>query len=137
MRYVASLSVCEPADGRARDSVCVAALCRLQGWLLKEGGFVKNWKRRWFAVGATCVYYFETPSHCSRFKYMCNAEFASVTDAIKSCGLGSSCVNRDWCCSWLFVLLVLVNGCWLFVCKLACLFNLCTAIGVFCFVVVV
>jgi cytohesin len=30
-----------------------------EGWLLKQGGRVKNWKRRWFILNDNCLYYFE------------------------------------------------------------------------------
>ncbi|KAI1239176.1 hypothetical protein IHE44_0012288 [Lamprotornis superbus] len=30
-----------------------------EGWLLKLGGRVKTWKRRWFILTANCLYYFE------------------------------------------------------------------------------
>ncbi|XP_017508535.2 cytohesin-4 isoform X2 [Manis javanica] len=31
----------------------------LEGWLLKLGGRVKTWKRRWFILTDSCLYYFE------------------------------------------------------------------------------
>ncbi|XP_028934303.1 cytohesin-4 isoform X3 [Ornithorhynchus anatinus] len=31
----------------------------LEGWLLKLGGRVKTWKRRWFILTDNCLYYFE------------------------------------------------------------------------------
>ncbi|XP_077980682.1 cytohesin-2-like isoform X2 [Glandiceps talaboti] len=30
-----------------------------EGWLLKQGGRVRNWKRRWFILTDNCLYYFE------------------------------------------------------------------------------
>lgn len=30
-----------------------------EGWLSKQGGRVKNWKRRWFILNDNCLYYFE------------------------------------------------------------------------------
>ncbi|XP_062874480.1 cytohesin-1-like [Trichomycterus rosablanca] len=30
-----------------------------EGWLLKEGGGVKTWKRRWFILTNSCLYYFQ------------------------------------------------------------------------------
>ncbi|KAI5097814.1 cytohesin-3 [Silurus meridionalis] len=30
-----------------------------EGWLLKEGGRVKTWKRRWFILTDSCLYYFQ------------------------------------------------------------------------------
>uniref|UniRef100_A0A3P8QGT7 PH domain-containing protein n=1 Tax=Astatotilapia calliptera TaxID=8154 RepID=A0A3P8QGT7_ASTCA len=30
-----------------------------EGWLLKLGGRVKTWKRRWFILTDNCLYYFE------------------------------------------------------------------------------
>jgi len=34
----------------------------LQGWLLKQGGRYKSWKKRWFVLSGGCLYYFEYPS---------------------------------------------------------------------------
>ncbi|CAG5114531.1 unnamed protein product, partial [Candidula unifasciata] len=30
-----------------------------EGWLMKQGGRVKNWKRRWFILNDNCLYYFK------------------------------------------------------------------------------
>lgn len=30
-----------------------------EGWLQKQGGRYKNWKRRWFILNDNCLYYFE------------------------------------------------------------------------------
>jgi len=30
-----------------------------EGWLLKQGGSWKNWKRRWFVLSDRCLYYFQ------------------------------------------------------------------------------
>lgn len=30
-----------------------------EGWLMKQGGSWKNWKRRWFVLNDRCLYYFE------------------------------------------------------------------------------
>jgi cytohesin len=30
-----------------------------KGWLDKQGGKVKTWKRRWFVLNGNCLYYFE------------------------------------------------------------------------------
>ncbi|XP_052068872.1 cytohesin-1-like isoform X6 [Mytilus californianus] len=30
-----------------------------EGWLWKQGGRVKNWKRRWFILNDNCLYYFQ------------------------------------------------------------------------------
>ena len=32
-----------------------------QGWLTKQGGSVKTWKRRWFVLKDYCLYYFKDP----------------------------------------------------------------------------
>ncbi|KAG7400153.1 hypothetical protein PHYBOEH_006861 [Phytophthora boehmeriae] len=34
----------------------------LQGWLYKQGGFVKNWKKRWFVAREGKMMYYHTPS---------------------------------------------------------------------------
>jgi cytohesin len=31
-----------------------------EGWLWKQGGRVRNWKRRWFVITDGCLFYFET-----------------------------------------------------------------------------
>uniref|UniRef100_A0A673IVY2 Cytohesin-2 n=1 Tax=Sinocyclocheilus rhinocerous TaxID=307959 RepID=A0A673IVY2_9TELE len=35
-----------------------------EGWLLKLGGRVKTWKRRWFILTDNCLYYFEYTTNC-------------------------------------------------------------------------
>ena len=30
-----------------------------EGWLVKQGGSWKNWKRRWFVLNDGCLYYFQ------------------------------------------------------------------------------
>ena len=30
-----------------------------EGWLVKQGGSWKNWKRRWFVLSDGCLYYFQ------------------------------------------------------------------------------
>lgn len=32
-----------------------------EGWLLKQGGRYKTWKKRWFVLEENCLYYFEKP----------------------------------------------------------------------------
>lgn len=32
-----------------------------KGWLLKRGGRIKTWKRRWFVLNDNCLYYFKHP----------------------------------------------------------------------------
>lgn len=32
-----------------------------EGWLLKQGGKVKTWKKRWVICSGSVLYYFETP----------------------------------------------------------------------------
>jgi hypothetical protein len=33
--------------------------CWLVGWLTKQGGFIKNWKKRWFVLQGTKLHYYE------------------------------------------------------------------------------
>jgi len=33
-----------------------------KGWLTKQGGRIKTWKRRWFILSDNCLFYFKTPS---------------------------------------------------------------------------
>lgn len=30
-----------------------------EGWLWKQGGRYRSWKRRWFILSGKCLYYFE------------------------------------------------------------------------------
>ena len=33
-----------------------------KGWLTKEGGKHKTWKKRWFILTENCLYYFKSPN---------------------------------------------------------------------------
>jgi len=35
----------------------------MQGWLTKQGGRIKTWKRRWFVLKDGCMYYFSNPTN--------------------------------------------------------------------------
>jgi hypothetical protein len=85
---------------------------RKEGQLIKQGGFVHNWKRRWFAVGPTTMFYFEDQATCAMFKVQ--AAGLSTNDPIPShlqkLALGVSCVCLCVCvyvcvrvCACLFV----------------------------------
>lgn len=32
-----------------------------QGWLVKQGGHYKSWKKRWVSLSSSVIYYFEDP----------------------------------------------------------------------------
>ncbi|KAH7830901.1 putative Rho GTPase-activating protein 22/24/25 [Monocercomonoides exilis] len=34
----------------------------MEGWLTKQGHFMKNWKRRWFSLRGSTLYYYEKPT---------------------------------------------------------------------------
>ena len=35
------------------------SLVQKNGWLTKQGGRIKTWKRRWFILSGNCLYYFK------------------------------------------------------------------------------
>eukprot|EP00045_Choanoeca_perplexa_P015203 m.185860 g.185860 ORF g.185860 m.185860 type:complete len:390 (-) comp16916_c1_seq1:188-1357(-) len=47
-----------PDEGKGLD---VFVNSEKSGWLTKEGGRNKSWKRRWFILSNSCLYYFENP----------------------------------------------------------------------------
>ncbi|XP_043233219.1 cytohesin-1-like isoform X2 [Amphibalanus amphitrite] len=73
-----------------------------EGWLWKQGGRYKSWKRRWFILNDNCLYYFEYTTDKEprgiipleniqvrevedRSKASCFELYASGTDYIKAC----------------------------------------------------
>ena len=50
---------CESAAGIV--GVIKAVLSMEKGWMTKQGGRVKTWKRRWFVLSNNVVYYFKQP----------------------------------------------------------------------------
>lgn len=38
-----------------------------QGWLAKQGGMVKSWKRRWFVLEGKMLYYFKSEDDANRY----------------------------------------------------------------------
>uniref|UniRef100_A0A1B6H0B3 Cytohesin-1 n=1 Tax=Cuerna arida TaxID=1464854 RepID=A0A1B6H0B3_9HEMI len=73
-----------------------------EGWLWKQGGRYKSWKRRWFILNDNCLYYFEYTTDkeprgiiplenilvreaTDRHKPHCLELYASGTDFIKAC----------------------------------------------------
>lgn len=74
----------------------------IEGWLYKQGGRYKTWKRRWFILKDGCLYYFEyTPEKEPRgiiplekvnvrevedkTKQFCFEIYSTTNDKIKSC----------------------------------------------------
>eukprot|EP00730_Choanoeca_flexa_P007653 TRINITY_DN12369_c0_g1_i1.p1 TRINITY_DN12369_c0_g1~~TRINITY_DN12369_c0_g1_i1.p1 ORF type:complete len:398 (+),score=126.89 TRINITY_DN12369_c0_g1_i1:110-1303(+) len=47
-----------PDEGKGLD---VFVNSEKTGWLTKEGGRNKSWKKRWFILSNSCLYYFENP----------------------------------------------------------------------------
>ncbi|XP_046989261.1 cytohesin-1 isoform X2 [Schistocerca americana] len=73
-----------------------------EGWLWKQGGRYKSWKRRWFILNDNCLYYFEYTTDkeprgiipleniqvrevTDRHKHHCFELYASGSDFIKAC----------------------------------------------------
>jgi len=73
-----------------------------EGWLWKQGGRYKSWKRRWFILNDNCLYYFEYTTDkeprgiipleniqvrevSDRNKHHCFELYASGSDFIKAC----------------------------------------------------
>lgn len=73
-----------------------------EGWLWKQGGRVKSWKRRWFILNDNCLYYFEFTTDkeprgiiplenirvrevADRGKQHCFELYSSVNEVIKAC----------------------------------------------------
>ncbi|XP_045104796.1 cytohesin-1-like isoform X1 [Portunus trituberculatus] len=73
-----------------------------EGWLMKQGGRYKSWKRRWFILNDNCLYYFEYTTDKEprgiiplenievrevqdRNKPNCFELYATSTDFIKAC----------------------------------------------------
>jgi cytohesin len=67
----------------AEDAVFGNALVQKSGWLTKQGGRVKTWKRRWFILSGNVLYYFKEKvlsthnvlgalyAHCNLLTYAC------------------------------------------------------------------
>merc|ERR1719511_594852 len=57
-----------------------------EGWLWKQGGRVKSWKRRWFILNDNCLYYFEftTDKEPRGIIPLENIQIREVTDRSKS-----------------------------------------------------
>ena len=73
-----------------------------EGWLWKQGGRYKTWKRRWFILNDNCLYYFEFTTDKEprgiiplenisvrevpdRSKPHCFELYSSVNEVIKAC----------------------------------------------------
>merc|ERR1712048_1258972 len=57
-----------------------------EGWLWKQGGRYKSWKRRWFILNDNCLYYFEftTDKEPRGIIPLENIQIREVTDRSKS-----------------------------------------------------
>jgi cytohesin len=53
-----------------------------QGWLTKEGGKHRSWKKRWFLLTDNCLYYFKSPQH-KEPKGIVPLELLQVRDAVE------------------------------------------------------
>jgi hypothetical protein len=52
----------------------------MQGYLTKQGKVVKNWKRRWFVLQESRLFYYKTPtvSYCLFVSSFCSVFVCSV-----------------------------------------------------------
>ncbi|XP_072102456.1 cytohesin-2 isoform X1 [Mobula birostris] len=72
-----------------------------EGWLLKLGGRVKTWKRRWFILTDNCLYYFEytTDKEPRGIIPLENLSIREVEDPRKPGSCQHRPVLRDACCA--------------------------------------
>lgn len=65
-----------------------------QGYLTKEGGKHKSWRKRWFILTDNCLYYFKNPSDKEPLGIIPleNLEIRECTDTRKNVSLSICCV---------------------------------------------
>ncbi|XP_042249961.1 cytohesin-2-like [Thunnus maccoyii] len=59
-----------------------------EGWLLKMGGRVKTWKRRWFILTDSCLYYFE---------YTTDKDPIGIIPLENLCVREAQCTSKPYC----------------------------------------
>jgi hypothetical protein len=62
---------------------------RCQGWLYKQGGFMKNWKRRWFVVTLKQFMYFEGIEPYMQYQSLVGQDYDSPPPAAVKLPLGA------------------------------------------------
>jgi hypothetical protein len=40
--------------------ISITSNAEMKGYLVKQGGRIKTWKKRWFVLSDNCLYYFKT-----------------------------------------------------------------------------
>eukprot|EP01089_Gocevia_fonbrunei_P001357 TRINITY_DN11259_c0_g1_i1.p1 TRINITY_DN11259_c0_g1~~TRINITY_DN11259_c0_g1_i1.p1 ORF type:complete len:127 (+),score=17.76 TRINITY_DN11259_c0_g1_i1:57-437(+) len=54
-----------------------------KGWLLKEGGKIKSWKKRWFFLNENSLYYFKDPTDIGQPNGIVTLSFVKVVKITK------------------------------------------------------
>ena len=65
-----------------------------EGWLWKQGGRVKSWKRRWFILNDNCLYYFEFTTGITKFQNCGLHDFSLVKPLLS--GLCYAILKRSY-----------------------------------------
>ena len=65
-----------------------------EGWLWKQGGRVKSWKRRWFILNDNCLYYFEFTTGITKFQNWGLQDFSLVKPLLS--GLCYALLKRSY-----------------------------------------
>jgi hypothetical protein len=83
------------------DSNSTYANAEKKGYLTKQGGRIKTWKRRWFVLTNNCLYYFKTKGVCRPIDRPTNQPPKTLAHKQTSTDVGESDATR---CVILFVL---------------------------------
>ena len=56
-----------------------------EGWLEKQGGFIKNWKNRWFVLTSDMIIYYRVPNREEMGRFELNPECSvSIENDLKN-----------------------------------------------------